>query len=635
MQFRLAARTDAAGKYNPNAPLEGNEDNMFVDCYLDDEKQGVFRGDEVVELADKGCIMVVADGMGGMNAGEVASDIAIKTVERYFEPSKLTDKVYKDSKSRIHYMEEVVVAADAAIKADSSNNPEHEGMGSTIILAWLCDGEICLTWCGDSRAYLFRPGKGLWQVSKDHSYVQGLIDSGKITEMEAFDHPYGNIVTRSLGDPERKAKPESRCFKVYQDDIFLLCSDGLSGVLRDRKTFKDEQRIDTENLEDIISENRESMAECRDRLFEAAQRNDWYDNVTAILCEIVRGEKGPIGQTEMEQNHKSDTSEAFMDLDDSLSFDQEKKPKLLAILVSIAVLCFVGILVYWLFSGGKEKNLYIECLKAQDTTVCNNYITQYPNGKYLDEIRTLKNNLIDRNKQADHLDTSTTVLDNTSEAHPYKSDKTNEPPKSSNGKQISDDNSRNEGINNDVEKERIGLQDTNVDVPQPIEKPSNVSGQGGLVEDNGMVQEVGGLVEDPTHKPTQLDKPTTNKTSEDLAYDKCLENGGNLINCMEYLKNYKDGKHRQTVMGIFSRLYRTKIDTDLNNCKTLNDIDRVEKEHNSIMDQVGLKKSQLDDLIKREKIEKRKNELNSSASSNRPQAGAHSPTAPKSVKPKK
>lgn len=291
IQFRLAARTDAAGKYNPNAPLEGNEDNMFVDSDLAKDNLGEFTADEVVNLSEKGCLMVVADGMGGMNAGEVASAIAIKTVMEYFTLEKLTDSVCKDSKSRMRYMETVVVAADSAIKKDSRSNPDHEGMGSTIIMAWLCDDEICLTWCGDSRAYLFRPSLGFGQVSKDHSYVQGLVDDGKITEVQAFDHPYGNIITRSLGDPDKKAKPDSKCFKVFKGDIFMLCSDGLSGVLRDRKTYNENgDRLDTENLEDIIAENRSSMAECRDCLFEAAQRNDWYDNVTAILCEIVEND---------------------------------------------------------------------------------------------------------------------------------------------------------------------------------------------------------------------------------------------------------------------------------------------------------------------------------------------------------
>ena len=279
LQFRLAARTDAAGKYNAEAPLEGNEDNMYVDSDLSNNAQGEFMADQVVDLSDKGCLMVVADGMGGMNAGEVASDIAIKTVTSYFSPERMAETSFRDSRARCKYLEQVVEAADEAIKNDARRDKEHEGMGSTIILAWLCDDEICLTWCGDSRAYLFRPGKGFWQVSKDHSYVQGLVDDGKITIDEAFDHPYGNIITRSLGDPEKRAKADSKVFPVFEGDIFMLCSDGLSGVLRDHKTYDpDGQRIDTENLEDIIDANRHSMTDCRDALFAAAERNDWYDN---------------------------------------------------------------------------------------------------------------------------------------------------------------------------------------------------------------------------------------------------------------------------------------------------------------------------------------------------------------------
>lgn len=374
IQFRLAARTDAAGKFKPDAPLEGNEDNMFVDCLLNDEKKGAFMGDDVVELSKTGCLMVVADGMGGMNAGEVASDIAIKTVERYFAPGKITESICHNTKSRISYLEEVVVAADAAIKADSRNNPEHEGMGSTIILAWLLDGEICLTWCGDSRAYLFRPGVGLRQVSKDHSYVQGLVDEGKISIDQAFDHPYGNIVTRSLGDPDKKAKPESNHFKVYKDDIFLLCSDGLSGVLRDRKTYKDGRRIDTENIEDIISENRQSMVECRDALFDAAQRNEWYDNVTVVLCEIIRGETAPDGDVELQNEYLPNDSVG--------NGKKSRRLKYILMVASLLILVGGGFFVKdycRLKNEQKDRDFFEQCY---DVNGYRSYLRQFKNGQY-------------------------------------------------------------------------------------------------------------------------------------------------------------------------------------------------------------------------------------------------------------
>lgn len=290
--YRLTAYTDPAGKRNEQPPLYGNEDNFFVNADLSIGEQGKFVTDEPMNLSDCGCLMVIADGMGGMNAGEVASEIAIKTVKRFFATEKINSGITATARSREKYMEEVVVAADTAIKTAARNNPEYEGMGSTIIMVWLCRGEASVTWCGDSRAYLFREPIGIVQISKDHSYVQSLVDDKKITEAEAFDHPYGNIITRSLGDPEKKAQAESRTIPVFKGDILLVCSDGLSGVLRDKKTYDvNGNLLPGENLEDLIRANRSSMCCCREALWNAAERAEWYDNVTAILCEILDGEE--------------------------------------------------------------------------------------------------------------------------------------------------------------------------------------------------------------------------------------------------------------------------------------------------------------------------------------------------------
>ena len=296
IQFRLTAYTDAAGKRNEELPLFGNEDNFFVDADLSDERQGSFSTDECQMLSDFGSLLVIADGMGGMNAGEVASEIAINTVKKFFAHDALRKDLPADCKSRERYMERVVVEADAAIKSYAREHKECEGMGSTIVMVWVCGNSASVTWCGDSRAYLFREPAGIMQLSKDHSYVQSLVDDGKITDDEAFDHPYGNIITRSLGDPDKKAQPESRSLDVFKGDIILVCSDGLSGVLRDRKSFdRDGNPRDCDNIEDIIRNNRSSMLACREALWDAAEKAEWYDNVTAILYEITDGDKAPEG----------------------------------------------------------------------------------------------------------------------------------------------------------------------------------------------------------------------------------------------------------------------------------------------------------------------------------------------------
>ena len=163
-------------------------------------------------------------------------------------------------------------------------------MGSTIILAWIVGNELTLSWCGDSRAYRFNAATGIQMLSEDHSYVQELVQKGLLTYDQTFEHPQGNIVTRSLGDDSKKIRPETRFFNVYDGDVILLCSDGLSGVLRDRKTPDGEGGyFPGDTLEDIIAANRESLVTCREVLWQAAEHADWYDNVTAILCEIQSG----------------------------------------------------------------------------------------------------------------------------------------------------------------------------------------------------------------------------------------------------------------------------------------------------------------------------------------------------------
>lgn len=288
--FRMAAWTDAAGKYDPEAPQDGNEDNYYIDDDLSDATPSHVVADQDISLSDCGALMAIADGMGGMNAGEVASQIAHDTVAEFFAPGKITPQLAETHEKRSRYMERVIREADRRIKSDSSHNDEHESMGSTLIMAWLVGRDLSVTWIGDSRAYRFNPRTGIEPLSKDHSYVQELVDKGIITYEQTFEHPQGNVVTRSLGDRSQKARPESRLYKVNDGDIILLCSDGLSGVLRDCKTYDENgEQYQGDNLEDIIRTSSSSMRECREALWAAAERAEWYDNVTAILCEIRSG----------------------------------------------------------------------------------------------------------------------------------------------------------------------------------------------------------------------------------------------------------------------------------------------------------------------------------------------------------
>lgn len=329
IKFRLTAYTDPAGKRNDELPYKGNEDNFYVDADLSNDVQGEFSSDKVQVLSKQGCLLTVADGMGGANAGEVASKIAIDTVKEFFGKEKIKAQKFETAKQRAAYMEKLVVQASRNICKKAAADSACEGMGSTIIMGWLCGNELTVTWCGDSRAYVLRDGV-LCQVSNDHSYVQQLVDEHKITRDEAFDHPYGNIITRSLGDPDKDAKADSITMKLYKGDIILVCSDGLSGVLRDS------------TLQDIINGNRDSMVACREALWEAAEKADWYDNVTAILCEVTEGEKLPAAEAAKWREKAAEQNGVILDSGNEvpgLERPDKKVSKKRLLKIAVACLC--------------------------------------------------------------------------------------------------------------------------------------------------------------------------------------------------------------------------------------------------------------------------------------------------------
>lgn len=287
------SRTDAAGKYKSAAPRQGNEDSCLL--LVSSENTPGFKAyvnggapDGEVSIGKGGVVMVVADGMGGMNAGEVASAIAIDLAAKAFEGEQWTHA--KDAAARGRMLEDIICRADAAVKADASHDSEHSGMGSTMIMAWLVGNELTVTWIGDSRAYMCRPASGILALSRDHSYVQELANRGVLTYEETFGHPQGNIVTRSLGDPTQKAQPETAQYIVADGDMIMLCSDGLSGVLRDRFAGSD---TTTPTLESVMAANAQDAVACSRELMAAARDADWYDNVTVMLCRVCSGAGAP------------------------------------------------------------------------------------------------------------------------------------------------------------------------------------------------------------------------------------------------------------------------------------------------------------------------------------------------------
>ena len=302
----IAAQCDRAARDG------ANEDNCLVVSPVGCETPTVNHfGDvagfsEVVPLRDKGCLLVVADGMGGMNAGEVASQIAVTTLSKCFSEVGLKNVELTDNAIR-KFLRKSIVTADDAIKKTAAKDKEKEGMGTTVVLLWILpDNTAYYAWCGDSRLYRYTSDMGLQTLSHDHSYVMEILH---LSEEEAFVHPNNNIITRSLGNPSEKANPEIEGpFQIYKDDLFLLCSDGLCGVLPS-------QKID-ENIpciEDILEEHipdADHLIDGINELWTAAAAAGWHDNVTTLLCQVKEGPKRPAAKKKPKamQTNKSNTS---------------------------------------------------------------------------------------------------------------------------------------------------------------------------------------------------------------------------------------------------------------------------------------------------------------------------------------
>jgi len=235
LTLRYAVRTD------PGLVRETNQDSVYAGPRL----------------------LAVADGMGGMAAGDLASSVVITRL------SELDQDV--PNAAMIDVLDRTVVAANDELREGVDANPELRGMGTTLTALLISGRAIAMVHIGDSRAYLLRDGR-LRQVTKDHTYVQMLVDEGAITAEEASHHPHRSLVTRVLqGEP---IEPNYSVREAIKGDRYLLCSDGLSNV------------VSMATMGDVLRDYRDPDA-CAERLIDLALRAGGPDNITAIVADIV------------------------------------------------------------------------------------------------------------------------------------------------------------------------------------------------------------------------------------------------------------------------------------------------------------------------------------------------------------
>jgi protein phosphatase len=212
-------------------------------------------------LYDQPPLFAVADGMGGAQAGEVASEMAISEFVEERDPDESAE----------HHLEQLAQAANQKIWDMAQADSRHAGMGTTLTAA-LVDGQnVAVGHVGDSRLYLFRDGE-LERITRDHSLVEEFVRQGKLTPEQAEKHPQRSVITRALG-PERSVEVDTFRIPARDGDVFLLCSDGLSGMVSD------------DDLAAILSEGR-SLGETAARLVDAANQNGGRDNITAVLFRL-------------------------------------------------------------------------------------------------------------------------------------------------------------------------------------------------------------------------------------------------------------------------------------------------------------------------------------------------------------
>jgi serine/threonine protein phosphatase PrpC len=223
-------------------------------------------------------LFAIADGMGGAQAGEVASRLAAAALKESRADAGGEHRIY-----------DLIQEANRRVYARSSTDPKTSGMGTTITVALVENGNVAFGHVGDSRAYLIRDGH-MEQVTEDHSLVNELMKSGKLSREEAETHPQRSVITRALGtDPDVDA--DTFTIEAKVGDVFLLCSDGLTDMVGERE------------IQELVERNRENLDAALKALVKAANRGGGEDNITVVAFEIAE---------EQALTHDGDTRESVL-----------------------------------------------------------------------------------------------------------------------------------------------------------------------------------------------------------------------------------------------------------------------------------------------------------------------------------
>ncbi|HEY2805792.1 MAG TPA: Stp1/IreP family PP2C-type Ser/Thr phosphatase [Gemmatimonadales bacterium] len=220
------------------------------------------------EVGPRGTLFVVADGMGGAAAGEIASDLAVDSIYGHMISEWFNDPEVTEQRFAFR-VKEAVEVANSRIHDYARTHPEHRGMGTTTTAAGVFEGALYVSQIGDSRGYLIRAGK-ITQITKDQSLMQRLVDAGELTEEEAAVSERRNIILQALG-PDPNVKVDLTRQDVRKGDVLVMCSDGLSGL------------VPKDDILKVVSEQPDLVSVCKE-LIELANSRGGPDNITCIVA---------------------------------------------------------------------------------------------------------------------------------------------------------------------------------------------------------------------------------------------------------------------------------------------------------------------------------------------------------------
>src|SRR5882757_112567 len=229
-------------------------------------------------VEDEAKLFLVADGMGGHAAGEIASRIAVDSISEFIVHTKEDDGTWPHAYDE-HYtrttnrLMAALRMANTRVLEAMRKDAKLRGMGTTVVAAMADDGKISVAHVGDSRAYMIRDGK-ISRITNDHSWVYEQVQAGMLTEAEAEKHPLRNVITRALGGA-LSVTPDASEIDSKPGDVYLLCSDGLTGM------------VPEEQILELVTANSDDLEQACRELIDTANERGGLDNVTAILVKTT------------------------------------------------------------------------------------------------------------------------------------------------------------------------------------------------------------------------------------------------------------------------------------------------------------------------------------------------------------